>query len=274
VPDMKAKRIKWYQHFDVDESSRALENRPGGVETNTLNAFQIELIGTCDERHKKTWGSLKAGIDYIFWPDAPDWALKELAKLVRWLYDYHHVPMTCGVTFKAYNKGQVGGSYGTNNGVRLSYTAWNKYNGYLGHQHVPEQNHGDPGNIDIVKVLTFARAMGTVAHEPSHTATNRPKVGLSHLVSALKKDVPARTGHVTYKEEVLIYERALVKEGLLSRKWADGSFGTATVEANSAWQSRYSKLHGLHWSSDDLDGVPGMTSARALGAKYGFEVVA
>ncbi|MFD3560872.1 hypothetical protein ACFWVU_14500 [Streptomyces sp. NPDC058686] len=35
------------QHFPANMSSRALVNRNGGVETNTLNVVQIELVGTC-----------------------------------------------------------------------------------------------------------------------------------------------------------------------------------------------------------------------------------
>jgi hypothetical protein len=73
VPDLAAKKLKWYQHFDIDISSRALLNRPGGVETNTLNVCQAELVGTCDpELHTKWQQSGKA---HVYWPKAPDWAL-------------------------------------------------------------------------------------------------------------------------------------------------------------------------------------------------------
>ena len=78
MPDIKAKKLRWYQHYDIDESARALMNKGGGVETNTANAVQVELVGTCDPKHKASWGKLKAGVDYIYWPDAPDWALAEL----------------------------------------------------------------------------------------------------------------------------------------------------------------------------------------------------
>ncbi|MBQ1166121.1 hypothetical protein KBZ21_49875, partial [Streptomyces sp. A73] len=47
-PDFKNKRMVWYQHFDFDPSARALVNRAGGVETNTLNVCQVEVVGTCD----------------------------------------------------------------------------------------------------------------------------------------------------------------------------------------------------------------------------------
>lgn len=152
VPDIKAQKLLWYQHFDVDRSSRALVNRSGGVETNTLNAFQVELVGTCDPAHKTSWGSKKAGVDYIFWPAAPDWALKELAKLVRWLADNHRVPARSSVVWKSYPT-----SYGASS-VRLSGSQWSDYYGWLGHQHVPENDHGDPGNINFARVLEHANA--------------------------------------------------------------------------------------------------------------------
>lgn len=160
LPDIPNKRLKWYQHFDADCSSRALVNASGGVQTNTLNAFQIELVGTCDPAHRSTWGSKQAGVDYIFWPDAPDWALAEVGKLLAWLHDNHGVSLTSGVTWKAYPD-----SYGTNNGVRLSGAQWEAYYGVLGHQHVPENLHGDPGDIDMARILAHAKGLATPEEE-------------------------------------------------------------------------------------------------------------
>lgn len=152
VPDFANKRIKWYQHYDVDRSSRALVNASGGVETNTANAFQIELTGTCDPARRVSWGSAKAGEDYLYWPDAPDWALKGVGDLLAWLNANHGVKLQSTVTFKAYPD-----SYGASNGVRLSGAQWGAYYGVLGHMHAPENFHGDPGNINIQRILAFAK---------------------------------------------------------------------------------------------------------------------
>lgn len=149
LPDFGAKELKVYQHFDFDRSSRALVNAAGGVQTNTLNVVQFELVGTCSPEQHKTWND--KGVQHIYWPEAPDWALLEFARLVRWAHDNHGVPMTSTVTWKAYP-----GSYGAN-GVRLSYAAWNDYSGWLGHQHVPENVHGDPGAFQMGKVLAYAK---------------------------------------------------------------------------------------------------------------------
>lgn len=154
VPDFGRKKLKWYQHFRVDTSSRALVNAPGGVETNTANSLQVELVGTCDLTTHKRWND--QGARHIFWPAAPDWAQLEVAKFVRWLADEHGLPMKSELggsplPFKAYP-----GSYGSN-GVRLSYSQWRSFTGWLGHQHVPENHHGDPGALPMQRILAFAR---------------------------------------------------------------------------------------------------------------------
>ncbi|HVL24128.1 MAG TPA: hypothetical protein VM450_08585, partial [Thermomicrobiales bacterium] len=133
VPNMKDRTIRWYQHFDVDESARALANKLGGVETNTANAFQIELVGTCDDKYAKTWSGKKAGVDYIPWPTAPEWALAEVAWLVRWLNQQHGIPLTCVKDWLAYGKdsrrpGVTPASYGASP-ARMSMSAWRSFKG-------------------------------------------------------------------------------------------------------------------------------------------------
>src|SRR4051794_6731271 len=76
-PNIAAKRLEWRAHFPDERSSRALKNLTGGVETNTLNVVQVELIGTCDASKRERWGSLRAGRDYIYLPDAPEWLLDD-----------------------------------------------------------------------------------------------------------------------------------------------------------------------------------------------------
>ncbi|MDF2707064.1 MAG: hypothetical protein K0R62_2716 [Nonomuraea muscovyensis] len=161
VPDIAAKKIRWYQHYDVDESARALANKLGGVQTNTANAFQIELVGTCDDTKKTSWDGKKAGVDYLHWPTAPDWALAEVAWLVRWLNDYHAIPLTCVKDWLAYGKdarrpGITPASYGASP-ARMSFAQWQAFKGWCGHQHVPENDHGDPGSMNFARVIQLAK---------------------------------------------------------------------------------------------------------------------
>lgn len=107
---------------------------------------------------------------------------------------------------------------------------------------------------------------GTTPQKPTPST---PRVDLSQLVAAAKKDPPARQGHVTYMAGVNLVEAALVAEGLLGKQYAgDGSYGSTTVAAYAAWQRR------LGYSGSGADGIPGMTSLKKLGAKHGFDVVA
>jgi hypothetical protein len=46
---------------------------------------------------------------------------------------------------------------------RLSPAAWDAYSGVLGHQHAPDNSHGDPGAIDINRILSAARGDDDVA---------------------------------------------------------------------------------------------------------------
>jgi hypothetical protein len=163
LPDCAAKKLRWYQHYDVDESARALANKLGGVSTNTANVFQIELVGTCDPKARDAWerAGHRQNVDFIFWPEAPEWALAEVAWLVRWLHDYHGVPLTCARDWLAYGTdgrrpGVVPASYGASP-ARMSFAEWQDFKGWCGHQHVPENDHGDPGSMDFARVIQLAK---------------------------------------------------------------------------------------------------------------------
>ncbi|MER7485260.1 N-acetylmuramoyl-L-alanine amidase [Streptomyces sp. NPDC126497] len=93
----------------------------------------------------------------------------------------------------------------------------------------------------------------------------RPMVDLSRLVAAARTDPSAPGTPVTYSG-VRTVERALVAEGLLAARYADGHYGTQTVSAYAAWQRR------CGYTGADADGVPGITTLRRLGAEHGFTV--
>ncbi|WP_327353217.1 hypothetical protein [Streptomyces sp. NBC_01304] len=150
VPDFGAQKLKWYQHFDIETSSRALENDPGGVQTNTLNVCQIELVGTCDPKTHAKW---KAGDHrHVYWPDAPGWALRGVARFLAWMHEEHDVPLRGPELWPAYPK-----SYANGGRQRMSGARWNAFNGVCGHMHVPENDHGDPGAIDFASLVKYAK---------------------------------------------------------------------------------------------------------------------
>ena len=118
--------------------------------------MQVEIVGTCDPATHRKWGSTT----HLYTPDLPDWAIRDLAAFARWAHEQHGVPLTSGVAFKAYP-----GSYGSN-GVRMGNAKWSSFRGHCGHQHVPENDHGDPGALPMAAILTAAA--GTPAASTPH----------------------------------------------------------------------------------------------------------
>jgi hypothetical protein len=155
VPDFGAKKLRWYKHFRIDTSSRALVNLAGGAETNTLNVVQVELVGTCDPTTHRRWG----GSRHIYWPDAPDWALRDLGRFIGWLHREHGVRLSAPTKWLPYPS-----SYGRTS-ARMSASEWRGFYGVCGHQHVVENDHGDPGAIDINRILAYARGGATTPSE-------------------------------------------------------------------------------------------------------------
>lgn len=155
-PVISERRLDWRQHFLINESGRALENKLGGVQTNTLNVAQIEMVGTCDSRLKDTWvlggRTYRANVDYICWAYPPDWAVAEVADFLRFLHEQWEVPLTSGLTFTPYPNGPS---------ARMSFDQWNNFVGVCGHEHVPENSHGDPGAFPINTLLAMASGSTT-----------------------------------------------------------------------------------------------------------------
>lgn len=174
-------RSGWRAHFPDEMSSRALRNLGGGVETNTLNAIQVELIGTCDPTHRKQWGKLRAGVDYVFWPDANDRQLAWLAELVADLHKRHGLALRAPLAFKPYPA-----SYGAN-GVRMSGKQWRSFTGICGHQHVPENSHGDPGALPIDRVLAFAKQKGGTVSKSKSSEPTRVELARADITRGLKR---------------------------------------------------------------------------------------
>lgn len=253
-PDFKAKKLLYRQHFPIDKSARALVNARGGVETNTLNVFQIELIGTCDPTTHAKW--TKAGYTHVFWPEAPDWALRDLAELFGWLNKEHGIPLTCGVKFLPYPK-----SYGSSGGQRLSNKTWQSYKGWCGHQHVAENHHGDPGNFPIEKVLAYAKGI-TPSTTPAPSKTTPSKTTSS--IVALASGVKPGARHKQVRE----LQQLLVKAGYGPIKGAVSDFyGTETQAAVARFHDRNPKYKSAGLVRDPRIGKSGFVALQRLAGR-------
>lgn len=89
-------------------------------------------------------------------------------------------------------------------------------------------------------------------------APARPTVSVAHLVAARKADLPAKTGHTTYKTEVMVVEGALHTLGYLDAQYVDGSWGSKTDEAYNAYR-RHKGYTGTAATGD-----PGLESLTEL----------
>jgi hypothetical protein len=173
LPDLAAKTLKAYCHFPADMSARALVDNPNTtVRTNRNNCHQVELVGSCDPARRVSWGKLRAGVDYIYWPDAPDWLLRAYAAYIAWLNTEHGVPLT--LTPRPWLP--YPSSYG-NSQARMELAEWASFKGHCGHMHVPDGNdHGDPGDTRMDVVLQYARQIvaGTT-NPPTSEEDNMPE---------------------------------------------------------------------------------------------------
>ena len=136
------KGIDVRRHMSYDRNAKALVNAAGGVQTNKRGVIQFELVGTCDPKYRgnKSW---------FFWPDADDTVLRALADYLRPIAAKYGIPAVAP-KFLPYPS-----SYGNKQGQRFTFAQWNTFNGFCGHQHVPENDHGDPGAFPIAKLLGF-----------------------------------------------------------------------------------------------------------------------
>jgi len=127
------------EHLPLNTSARALRNDPGGAdETNRDGAIhvQIELVGFAER--PETIGS-RADLEWL--------GREVIGPIARMT----GVPLVSNVAWRAYPS-----SYGKRAAQRLTPAEWDAYSGVLGHQHAPDNDHGDPGLIDIDRILAAA----------------------------------------------------------------------------------------------------------------------
>jgi hypothetical protein len=137
LPDVANRRLIWRHHFPINMSSRALAHTRTQP-TNGDHVVQVELIGTC-----------VPGGPGLYWPGAPDWALEGVAEFAGWLNVEWGWPLQSSVAWRAYNA--------SGDGQRLNDSAYNSYRGILGHEHAPQNDHRDPGALNVARIIQLAR---------------------------------------------------------------------------------------------------------------------
>ncbi|MEV2191313.1 peptidoglycan-binding domain-containing protein [Streptomyces phaeochromogenes] len=227
------------QFGPLNASARALRN-DGSTRTNRVGkvCIQIEVLGRAGKPFTATW---KPGPNYR----------AMMAAIRSW-----KIPDT----FPA-GRIATSGADATNR----PRTIWMSKGGHYGHANIPGNDHWDPGNIDKSALFEAAPVGSPGAGGPT---PSKPVVDLSNVIAAARRDPGLPQGGKTHKADVLVVEKALVAEGLLPAQWADGSFGSRTVEAYASLQRRYG------FSGSDANGIPGQTTLKRLGKERGFTVKA
>lgn len=118
-----------WQHVPLNRAARSLQNRSGGVETNRMSAVQIEVVGRAAK---------------------PDWDHDTITatRLLMWWLESE-----LGIRPEAPRFLSYPASYGLDAPQRMTAAAWKRWDGWCGHQHVPENSHGDPGSIPLTTLL-------------------------------------------------------------------------------------------------------------------------
>ena len=126
--DCRKRRVT--QHFPFTVAARALKRPRGTVATNGANAIQVELIGYAK--------------DTANWDAADVTWLGEVLAPVMDAYDIER-------RSPAFVGADVGGIASARSPYRFNDRDWLAFNGVCGHQHVPNNDHWDPGRFQIAR---------------------------------------------------------------------------------------------------------------------------
>ena len=206
------------QHIDTAQSSKALENRSGGVQTNNAGVVQIEFIGSCDRAYARKHG-------LFFTENATDSDLAALAAVFAWIHKTHGVHLNApGLSWPNSNAAYLSAPQ------RMSFAKWNAFKGVCGHTHVPENTHWDPGRFPIDRLLRLARAAAGGGGVPVGGGT-----GASSSLATGSPGKPWTTSprvNGFTKAEITSIQNELVGAGYsIGSHGVDGKYGDGTGEA-------------------------------------------
>lgn len=127
------------QFIPLDRSGYALRNDAGGAETNRDQVLQVEIVWYAARARELTGRDL-------------DWLGREVVGPL-----IEHADGDIRLTAPTFYGPDAGWTLASSSArQRMSTTEWDNFNGVCGHQHVPENDHWDPGAIDIDRILAAA----------------------------------------------------------------------------------------------------------------------
>ncbi|GAB3889248.1 hypothetical protein [Terrabacter terrigena] len=134
----------WRQHCYLDRSARALVDPADTVvRENRDNVVQIEIVAYADEKLARQRGHLPVS-------ELTDDELGDIADLIAWVRAEWGGPPLVAPRFLPY-PASAGASP-----VRMSGPTYGAFRGVLGHQHASGNSHGDPGALNVARILQLA----------------------------------------------------------------------------------------------------------------------
>ena len=152
------KRRQVFQHFWNDMSSRALENRVGGVDTNHARVWQVEIVGYSDRAIARSIGRDDLWVGNFTEADL-EWIARQLAPLV----EAFPIPFRLSPRF---TRNPV---YGLSAPQRMSFDEWRAFSGWTYHAACPENVHWDSGALNIPHIMVLVQAIIAPAPTPPPT---------------------------------------------------------------------------------------------------------
>lgn len=205
-----------YQHLPLNVAARALvRNNDAGV--------QIEIIGYCDNKTAMEHNRESYRLDRLS-SEGRQWLAERLAEIGKAL----NIPTTTSVRWITYPD-----SAGLNNGVRMSYATLNSARGWVGHQHIPDNDHGDPGPIGADLVARMQNKVVKAPPVPAKPTTTAFPLPAGHWYGVNDKTANSHSG-VAVSDRGNI-KRIQAKVGVE----ADGIIGPKTDAAIKKWQAAH-----------------------------------
>lgn len=181
-------RKRMVQHLPLNVPARALKNTATPGQTNReANVLQVEIVGTS---HLPATAKGKVPLCALT-ADQLDWLGRVV---VGPMCRLGGVAIKTDVTFYGEDCGWTLASSKARQ--RLTAAQWDKATGIVGHQHVPENDHWDPGPIDIDAIITAARGA-----QPPTPVEDDMTPDQAKALDQLVKDVAEIKRQVTKSED-------------------------------------------------------------------------
>lgn len=136
---------RWRQHLPLNRSARALVDDPTtAVRENRDNVVQVEIICTCDPKVKERYPRVP------FVQELTDDNLRDLGDFLAYMGRTYHVPLVAAPRWMPYPR-SAGASP-----VRMNGKCFDAFRGVLGHMHASGNVHGDPGALDVPRIIWHA----------------------------------------------------------------------------------------------------------------------